>query len=176
MCSSDLDAAGFKVIRERYNNSDRSRSEHRDTGGPYDLNGYDRHGRNGAGVDRRGFGRDGLHIVTKRKFDTEGYDVEGYTRRGFDKLGYTRDGERVNHWGEDVDGNKVGQPKLRERLRDDLYERMDSGFNAEAFMESLPAPADDLDEDSDVGPDGKKKRGRRPSTKLTAAQKAALGL
>ena len=82
----------------------------------------------------------------------------------------------MNSWGQDVDGNKVAEPKLRERLRDDLYERMDAGFNAEAFMASLPAPADDLDEDSDVGPDGKRKRGRPASTKLTAAQKAALGL
>ena len=171
------DAAGFRTVREQYNNASRSRSEHRDTGGAYDLDGYDRNGRDGSGIDRRGFDRTGLHTVTQRKFDPAGYDVEGYTRRGFDQLGYTRDGGRVNSWGQDVVGNKVAEPRVRERLlRDDLYERMDGSFDADSFMAALPEPADDLDEGLDVGPDGKKKRGRPAAKGLTAAQKAKLGL
>jgi hypothetical protein len=168
------DAAGFKRLEDRYNNQVRFRWIHRETQDAYGPDGYDRAGLDALRVDRRGFSaRTGLHTVTGRRLDVDGYDREGYDRRGFDALGYTRDGTRVNSWGVDAAGNRVGEATVRERLDGDLRGASDRGFDLDMFMAEFPDASDD---DDCVGPDGKGRRGPTRTERLMAAERAALDL
>ena len=63
---------------------------HRETGGRFDLQGYDV-----FGYDVRGFDADGLHRATRSRlgpdgYDRAGFDAEGYDRAGRDPQGFDR--------------------------------------------------------------------------------------
>lgn len=76
---------------------------HKETGTPYNPEGYNRDGYDKEGYyydgyDRKGFSREGYD---RSGFDRDGYDRDGYDKSGIDKLGYGKDGLHIEGYNEE---------------------------------------------------------------------------
>lgn len=151
---SGYDREGFNQFGRDQSGYDRAGFNesgiHRETGTPFDKNGYNQQGYDQDGYDRKGYNAEGYNRAgynrygfDKDGFDLTGFDRDGYDRQGYNHAGYDRDGYRKNGFnkkGYDREGydrqgfDKFGYDRdgyYRDGYNISGYDR--EGYNREGF-------------------------------------------